>query len=261
MYQRLDQSNQSQPKVESRLENGILQAVGVSKKFGTLAVLDSVSASVQRGSALGIVGPNGAGKTTLLNILAGDLAPSSGHVLFAGLDITNIPSHERCRLGIGRTSQIPRPFEGLTVFENVLLGATFGRDKTRATTTQVDATMSALERVDMVGKANVLAGRLTLLERKRLELGRALALEPSVLLLDEIAGGLTEMEVLALVETIRNILNSGITLVWIEHIVHALLKVVDQLLAIDYGKMLMTGDPQAVMSSQAVQSVYMGAET
>jgi len=237
-----------------------LELVGVSKQFGTLTVLDSLNASVGRGSALGVVGPNGAGKTTMLNILAGDLAPTQGKVLFNGSDITHMPSHERCQIGIGRTSQIPRPFEGLTVFENVLVGATFGRNKARITTTQHEASMNALDRVGMTGKANVLAGQLTLLERKRLELGRALALEPSVLLLDEIAGGLTELEVLELVDTIMTIRKSGVTLVWIEHIVHALLKVVDQLLAIDYGKMLMIGDPQEVMASPAVQSVYMGAQ-
>lgn len=237
-----------------------LELVGVSKQFGTLTVLDSLNASVGRGSALGVVGPNGAGKTTMLNILAGDLAPTQGKVLFNGSDITHMPSYERCQIGIGRTSQIPRPFEGLTVFENVLVGATFGRNKARITTTQHEASMNALDRVGMTGKANVLAGQLTLLERKRLELGRALALEPSVLLLDEIAGGLTELEVLELVDTIMTIRKSGVTLVWIEHIVHALLKVVDQLLAIDYGKMLMIGDPQEVMASPAVQSVYMGAQ-
>jgi branched-chain amino acid transport system ATP-binding protein len=238
----------------------LLELVGVSKQFGTLTVLDSLNATVQRGVALGIVGPNGAGKTTILNVLAGDLAPTHGKVLFNGSDITNMPSHERCRLGIGRTSQIPRPFEGLTVFENVLIGATFGRDTDRVTTTHQVACMNALDRVGMTAKANVLAGRLTLLERKRLELGRALALEPSVLLLDEIAGGLTEMEVLELVDTITAIKRSGVTLVWIEHIVHALLKVIDQLIAIDYGKVLMIGDPQTVMASPEVQNVYMGAE-
>jgi len=238
----------------------LLELVGVSKKFGTLTVLDSLNATVQRGIALGIVGPNGAGKTTILNILAGDLVPTHGKVLFDGSDITNMPSDERCRLGIGRTSQIPRPFEGLTVFENVLIGATFGRNKDRVTTTQQVACMNALDQVGMTSKANVLAGRLTLLERKRLELGRALALEPSVLLLDEIAGGLTEMEVLELVDTITAIKRSDVTLVWIEHIVHALLKVVDQLIAIDYGKVLLIGDPQTVMASPEVQNVYMGAE-
>lgn len=260
MYLLAARSNRSLRKAETKQMEVVLELVGVSKQFGTLTVLDSLNASVGRGAALGVVGPNGAGKTTMLNILAGDLAPTQGKVLFNGSDITHMPSHERCQIGIGRTSQIPRPFEGLTVFENVLVGATFGRNKARITTTQHEASMNALDRVGMTGKANVLAGQLTLLERKRLELGRALALEPSVLLLDEIAGGLTELEVLELVDTIMTIRKSGVTLVWIEHIVHALLKVVDQLLAIDYGKMLMIGDPQEVMSSPAVQSVYMGAQ-
>ena len=260
MYLLAARSNRSLRKAETKQMEVVLELVGVSKQFGTLTVLDSLNASVGRGSALGVVGPNGAGKTTMLNILAGDLAPTQGKVLFNGSDITHMPSHERCQIGIGRTSQIPRPFEGLTVFENVLVGATFGRNKARITTTQHEASMNALDRVGMTMKANVLAGQLTLLERKRLELGRALALEPSVLLLDEIAGGLTELEVLELVDTIMTIRKSGVTLVWIEHIVHALLKVVDQLLAIDYGKMLMIGDPQEVMSSPAVQSVYMGAQ-
>ena len=260
MYLLAARSNRSLRKAETKQMEVVLELVGVSKQFGTLTVLDSLNASVGRGAALGVVGPNGAGKTTMLNILAGDLAPTQGKVLFNGSDITHMPSHERCQIGIGRTSQIPRPFEGLTVFENVLVGATFGRNKARITTTQHEACMNALGRVGMTMKANVLAGQLTLLERKRLELGRALALEPSVLLLDEIAGGLTELEVLELVDTIMTIRKSGVTLVWIEHIVHALLKVVDQLLAIDYGKMLMIGDPQEVMASPAVQSVYMGAQ-
>ena len=260
MYLLAARSNRSLRKAETKQMEVVLELVGVSKQFGTLTVLDSLNASVGRGAALGVVGPNGAGKTTMLNILAGDLAPTQGKVLFNGSDITHMPSHERCQIGIGRTSQIPRPFEGLTVFENVLVGATFGRNKARITTTQHEASMNALDRVGMTMKANVLAGQLTLLERKRLELGRALALEPSVLLLDEIAGGLTELEVLELVDTIMTIRKSGVTLVWIEHIVHALLKVVDQLLAIDYGKMLMIGDPQEVMASPAVQSVYMGAQ-
>ncbi len=260
MYLLAARSNRSLRKAETKQMEVVLELVGVSKQFGTLTVLDSLNASVGRGAALGVVGPNGAGKTTMLNILAGDLAPTQGKVLFNGSDITHMPSHERCQIGIGRTSQIPRPFEGLTVFENVLVGATFGRNKARITTTQPEACMNALVRGGMTMKANVLAGQLTLLERKRLELGRALALEPSVLLLDEIAGGLTELEVLELVDTIMTIRKSGVTLVWIEHIVHALLKVVDQLLAIDYGKMLMIGDPQEVMSSPAVQSVYMGAQ-
>lgn len=237
----------------------VFELVGVSKQFGTLTVLDSLSISVANGSALGVVGPNGAGKTTMLNILAGELAPTQGKVLFHGVDITNVSSYRRSRMGIGRTSQIPRPFEGLTVYENVLVGATFGRDKQRADRGHSEVCLNALDKVGMIAKANVLAGKLTLLERKRLELARALALEPSVLLLDEIAGGLTEMETHELVSAIKSIQKSGVTLVWIEHIVHALLAVVDQLLAIDYGRMLMCGDPRTVIASPEVQSVYMGA--
>lgn len=259
MFQPVAQSNQSRPRGTTSQVTAVLELVGVSKQFGTLTVLDSLSVCVERGSALGVVGPNGAGKTTMLNILAGDLAPTHGKVLFEGVDITAVPSHQRSRKGIGRTSQIPRPFEGLTVYENVLVGATFGRDRQRINSAPSEACMNALERVGMLSKSNVLAGRLTLLERKRLEMARALALEPSVLLLDEIAGGLTEMETHELVETIKSIRTSGVTLVWIEHIVHALLAVVDQLLAIDYGRMLMCGDPRTVMSSPEVQTVYMGA--
>lgn len=238
----------------------LLELVGVSKQFGTLTVLENLNVAIKSGSALGVVGPNGAGKTTMLNILAGDLAPSSGSVLFEGADVTSVPSHQRSRKGIGRTSQIPRPFEGLTVYENVLVGATFGRGKLRKSKSINQACGFALATTGMTAKANVVAGQLTLLERKRLELARALAIEPSVLLLDEIAGGLTEMEVHDLVVTIKLIRATGITLIWIEHIVHALLEVVDQLLAIDYGRMLMCGDPKSVMASHEVQSIYLGNE-
>ena len=238
----------------------LLELVGVSKQFGTLTVLENLNVAIKSGSALGVVGPNGAGKTTMLNILAGDLAPSSGSVLFEGADVTSVPSHQRSRKGIGRTSQIPRPFEGLTVYENILVGATFGRGKLRKSKSINQACSFALETTGMTSKANVVAGQLTLLERKRLELARALAIEPSVLLLDEIAGGLTEMEVHDLVVTIKLIRATGITLIWIEHIVHALLEVVDQLLAIDYGRMLMCGEPKSVMASPEVQSIYLGNE-
>jgi len=238
----------------------LLELVGVSKQFGTLTVLENLNVAIKSGSALGVVGPNGAGKTTMLNILAGDLAPSSGSVLFEGADVTSVPSHQRSRKGIGRTSQIPRPFEGLTVYENILVGATFGRGKLRKSKSINQACSFALETTGMTSKANVVAGQLTLLERKRLELARALAIEPSVLLLDEIAGGLTEMEVHDLVATIKLIRTTGITLIWIEHIVHALLEVVDQLLAIDYGRMLMCGEPKSVMASPEVQSIYLGNE-
>lgn len=237
----------------------LLAVEAVSKRFGALSVIEDLSFQVSEGQALGVVGPNGAGKTTLLNLVAGDIRPEVGRVTFDGRDVTRLASHQRCRLGIGRTSQIPRPFEGLTVFENVLVGATFGSG-TRLSGSRDDAAAEALERAGLLARANVPGAALSLLERKRLELARALATKPRLLLLDEIAGGLTEAEVLALVDTINEIRASGVTIVWIEHIVHALLRVVDRMMAIDYGRKLIEGDPQEVMNSDAVKSVYLGSD-
>ena len=200
----------------------LLEVVDISKRFGGFQVIESFTFHVAEGEALGIVGPNGAGKTTLLNLVAGDLRPDRGSVRLGGVDISRQSAHARCRRGIGRTAQIPRPFEGLSVFENVLVGSTFGA-LGRLRGTAEDAAVDALKTTGMLDQANVIAGTLTLLDRKRLELARALATQPSVLLLDEIAGGLTEAEVLELVDTIRGIRATGVSIVWIEHIVHALL--------------------------------------
>jgi branched-chain amino acid transport system ATP-binding protein len=237
--------------------SAVIEVDQVSKRFGGLMVIEELSFSLAAGEALGVVGPNGAGKTTTLNLVAGDFAPSSGAVRFNGTDVTKLASHRRCQAGISRTSQIPRPFDGLTVFENVLVGASFGgRVRGQAAT---DACVSALRRSDMLDKANVRAADLALLERKRLELARALSTNPKVLLLDEIAGGLTEGEVLELVDTIKSIHADGMSIIWIEHIVHALLRVVDRMMAMDYGRKLTEGDPHEVMASDAVQRVYLGS--
>jgi len=235
----------------------LLEVVDLSKRFGALRVVQDFSFDVAEGEALGIVGPNGAGKTTLLNLVAGDLRPDHGSVSLGGQNLTKLPAHVRCHRGVGRTAQIPRPFEGLSVFENVLIGSTFGTTG-RLEGTREDAAVAALEQTGMLDKANVIAGSLTLLARKRLELARALATQPRLLLLDEIAGGLTEAEVLELVETIEEIRSTGITIVWIEHIVHALLRVVDRMMAVDAGRKLIEGDPETVMASNEVRSVYLG---
>jgi branched-chain amino acid transport system ATP-binding protein len=235
----------------------LLQVEDVSKRFGALLVVEKFTFDVAEGEALGIVGPNGAGKTTLLNLIAGDLRPDTGTILLAGQDITRLPAHVRCHRGIGRSAQIPRPFEGLTVFENVLVGSTFGT-RGRLSTSTEDAAVAALEQAGMIDKANLVAGALNLLDRKRLELARALATQPTLLLLDEIAGGLTEGEVLELVDTIKEIRAGGVSIVWIEHIVHALLRVVDRMVAVDAGRKLIEGDPHEVMSSNAVRAVYLG---
>ena len=235
----------------------LLEVVDLSKRFGALHVVQGFSFDVAEGEALGIVGPNGAGKTTLLNLVAGDLRPDTGSVSLGGEDLTKLPAHVRCHRGVGRTAQVPRPFEGLTVFENVLVGSTFGTTG-RLQGTRDEAAITALEQAGMLSKANVVAGSLTLLDRKRLELARALATQPRLLLLDEIAGGLTEAEVLELVETITEIRTTGVAIVWIEHIVHALLRVVDRMMAVDAGRKLIEGDPQTVMASNEVRSVYLG---
>ena len=237
----------------------LLTVEGLVKSFG-VRVIDDLSLSVETGDALGVVGPNGAGKTTMLNLLAGDLSPDEGRVLFQGEDVTRTPAEVRCRMGIARTSQIPRPFEGMTVFENVLVGAVFGAGVSRREADAVDIVVSSLERAGMLADANRTAGSLPLLGRKRLELARALSTEPTILLLDEIAGGLTEGEVDELVGTIQSIHAEGVTIVWIEHIVHALLRVVDRIMAMSFGVKIAEGDPETVMASPEVQEVYMGVE-
>ena len=235
----------------------ILQAEHLTKSFGGVRVVDDLSVSLNQGEALGVVGPNGAGKTTMLNLLTGTVHTDEGRVTFAGVDISKTPPEERCHAGLGRTFQIPRPFEGMTVFENVLVGGTYGRNRSEKASYEPCAL--ALHRVGLLPRANVLAESLGLLERKRLELARALATEPKVLLLDEIAGGLTENEVQSLIETIKQLRAEGISIIWIEHIVHALLAVVDRLMAIDFGRLIAEGDPNEVINSPQVRDVYMGS--
>jgi branched-chain amino acid transport system ATP-binding protein len=221
-------------------------------------VLDRLTLEVGEREAVGVIGPNGAGKTTALNVLAGRLRPDRGRVIFDGRDVTALPAHARCRAGIGRTHQIPHPFEAMTVFENVLVGATYGGGR-RERDAHADC-LTTLEQTGLRARANTRAGALTLLERKRLELARALATGPRVLLLDEIAGGLTEPEVQQLVAVVRDVRASGVAIVWIEHIVHALRSMVDRLIAIDFGRTLMDGAPEAVLGSAEVQRVYLGIE-
>ena len=234
----------------------ILEVAGLSKTFGSLKVIDSFDFELAEGEALGIIGPNGAGKSTLFNLITGSLHPNSGSIMFEGVDITQIPAYRRCRLGIGRSYQIPHPFGGMTVFENLLGGAAFGKTPTEVQS--YDACARILDLTGLLEKSNVLAGQLTLLERKRLELARALATSPKALLLDEIAGGLTEPEIQELIQTIRIIRSENISVIWIEHIVHALMSVVDRLIVINFGKKLEDGDPEKVIKSPEVQEVYMG---
>ena len=233
----------------------LLELEDATKRYGALTVVDGVSLGVDAGQALGIVGPNGAGKTTALSLVAGDVPLTSGRVRLDGRDVTGLGSAARCRLGIGRTFQVPRPFLGMTVLENVMVGALHGTDHADATGAAVDA----LHRTRLLDRANARASTLTLLERKRLEIARALVTRPRILLLDESAGGLTEAEVHALLPLVLDLKASGTAIVWIEHVVHALLAVVDRIVAIDRGRKLAEGLPREVMASREVQEVYLGA--
>jgi branched-chain amino acid transport system ATP-binding protein len=235
----------------------VLEAKNLTKSYGGVKVVDDLSVSLVKGEALGVVGPNGAGKTTMINLLTGIVRQDAGSVVFAGRDISHQSPDQRCHLGLGRTYQIPKPFEGMTVFENVLVGGTYGRGRSEKASYEICT--QALQRTSLLPQANVLAETLSLLERKRLELARALATEPKVLLLDEIAGGLTEHEVQSVIQTIKQLQAEGITILWIEHIVHALLAVVDRLMAIDFGRLIAEGDPNTVINSPEVRDVYMGS--
>jgi branched-chain amino acid transport system ATP-binding protein len=234
----------------------LLQLNGVSKSYGALRAVDEVDLAVERGEALAVIGPNGAGKTTLFNLISGDVPPSAGRILFDGSDMTAMAPHARSRLGIGRSYQIPHPFANMSVFENLLVGAIFGggapeRESYRRCS-------DVLKLTGLYDKANAPARTLTLLQRKRLEMARALALKPKLLLLDEIAGGLTEYECGELVKTIKEIHAHGTTIVWIEHIVHALLSVASRLVVMNFGQVLAQGAPREVIADGRVREVYMG---
>jgi len=234
----------------------VLHATGLIKRFGELVVLDGVDFGVGADEAVGVVGPNGAGKTTLLNVLAGSQAPSSGGVRFRGEEVTRLGADRRCRLGVARAYQVPKPFHGMTVLENLIVGATSGARLRGAEANQ--RCIDVLELCGLLAVANRRAESLGLLDRKRLELARALATGPAVLLLDEIGGGLTDAEAIELVQTVRELRRRGVAIVWIEHIVHLLVQVVDRLVCMDAGRVIADGPPAEVMRNASVIDAYLG---
>ena len=236
----------------------LLEVAGLRKSFGSIVVADDLDFAIAQGETVGVIGPNGAGKTTLFNLIAGGLSPNAGTIRFDGRDLAGTPPQARCRAGIARTHQIPQPFEKLTVFENLLVGAVHGRRKTEHEIVQ--SCGEILDRLGLLKRANTLAGKLTLLERKRLEMARALATAPRLLLLDEIAGGLTEPECLELVATIGEIRRSGVAILWIEHVVHALLAMIDRLVVLNFGRKIAEGPPKEVMQLPEVHQIYIGIE-
>jgi branched-chain amino acid transport system ATP-binding protein len=236
----------------------LLSLHGVSKSYGAVKVTNDISLAVEAGETLGILGPNGAGKTTLFNLISGDVRCDAGRVEYDGRDVTRLAPHRRCRSGIGRSYQVPQPFGAMTVFENLVTAACFGGGEPEHAAWKT--ARAVLEQTGLSAQANRPAASLRLLDRKRLELARALATKPKLLLLDEIAGGLTEHEAKELVGELARIKASGVTMVWIEHVVHALLALADRLFVINFGAKLAEGEPQSVMKDPEVQRVYMGLE-
>jgi branched-chain amino acid transport system ATP-binding protein len=233
-----------------------LEVANVAKSYGSLLVFRSVSLDVASGEAVGIVGPNGAGKTTLLDLLTGTGRCDAGRVLLQGKDVTRLPPPLRARMGLARTFQVPRPLGNLTVFENALVGAmrAGGLRGRHAYGTAYEA----LVLTGMAGQANARAGSLRLLDRKRLELARALAMRPRVLLLDEIAAGLSDPETEALIATIRAVNSSGTAIVWVEHVLRVLTSVVTRLLCLADGQVIADGPPADVLASDAVRIAFLG---
>jgi branched-chain amino acid transport system ATP-binding protein len=236
----------------------ILIIQNLTKTFGSLTAVDNLTFDVEEGEILGMMGPNGAGKTTVFNLITGVYKPSAGKVIYRGTDVTYLPASHRCCLGIGRTYQIPRPFENMTVFENLLVGAEYGANL-KGKQARIEAT-GVLDFTGLLPKKDTFAGKLPLLDRKRLELARALATKPSLLLIDEVAAGLTEAEVENLLHIVKAIQQKGVTIIWVEHVLMMLNRGVDRLLVINGGKWLMCGDPKECMESKEVHEVYLGME-
>jgi branched-chain amino acid transport system ATP-binding protein len=233
----------------------VLKAERLTKRFGAIVVVDDLSFEVRRGECLGVIGPNGAGKTSLFNVLDGGVRTDSGKVLLANEDVTNLPRHKRTHKGISRAYQIPQPFADLTVFENVLVASTFAAGLSGHAANELAS--QVIYRVGLKDRQRSMAGGLTLLDRKRLEVAKALAARPKLLLLDEVAGGLTEAEVEVLVELVKAI-KPDYAIVWIEHVAHALSATADRLMALHYGRKLVEGSPQTVMESAEVREIYLG---
>jgi branched-chain amino acid transport system ATP-binding protein len=233
-----------------------VQDIGIS--FGSNHVLKSLSLDLRPSEVLGVIGPNGAGKTVMLNILTGIMRPTKGEIFLEGENITNLSTTERCKKGIGRTFQVPRPFEKMTVFENILVGSVYGDHKS-----EKEAKIKALDIMAKIGlteKKNWFAGKLGLLDRKRLEIGRALASNPKVLLFDEVAGGLTESEVGDILNLVKMVKEEGISVIWIEHVLKTMREGTDRVLCIAEGRNVICGIPEEVMRSKEVHDVYLGAD-
>ena len=236
----------------------VLEVKDLTITFGSNQVLKSLSFEVYKNEVLGVIGPNGAGKTVLLNILTGILKPTRGSVIFMGCEILGKKITERTTLGIGRTFQIPRPFQKLTVFENMIIGGVYGDGLSEKA-----AAARAFDLAEIIGlgdKIEVFAGKLGLLDRKRLEIGVALASHPKLLLIDEAAGGLTESEIAKILDIVKNLKEQGVSIIWIEHIIETMMRGTDRVMCLADGHSVICGAPDEVMQSREVHDVYLGVD-
>ena len=236
----------------------VLEFIDVVAGYGRVPVLNKLSFSVEQGEVFGVIGPNGSGKTTMLNALLGLIKPTGGRILFDGTDVTRMSVYARCRLGLGRTFQIPKPFESMSVYENVLVAQVHGAGRPE----QIGRG-KALEILKLTGlydKREQHAGELTLLDRKRLEVARALGTAPKLLLLDEVAAGLTDTEVRDIMHLVARLKHAGFTIIWIEHIIETMVRATDRLMCMAEGSNIICGDPQEVIASEAVETLYLGVE-
>ena len=233
-----------------------VQDLGIS--FGSNHVLKSVNFELFENEVLGVIGPNGAGKTVMLDLLTGILRPTKGKIIFQENDITHAKITQRCHLGLGRTFQIPKSFEQMTVYENIIVGAVYGNDMSEKNAKE--SALDILETIGLADKKQWLAGKLGLLDRKRLEIGRAMATEAKVLLFDEVAGGLIESEVHQILDIVKPIKERGKSVIWIEHVLQTMLEGTDRVLCLAEGRDLICGKPIEVLESKEVAECYLGAD-
>jgi len=235
----------------------VLKTENLSRNFGGLAALTRVSVEFRENEILGIIGPNGAGKTTLINVIAGIYLPTDGKIFFDGKDISQLPPHKRCRLGISRTFQLVRPLPGLSLIENIMLGSLFGRGLG-----QKEARLKAEELCDFMGLDRVTRdiSRMTSLEIKKMEIGRALAPEPTLLFLDEVMAGLNSDETREMIELVKRIHNRGITVGIVEHVMRVIRELTDRVVVLDWGELLAEGPYEEVSGDPRVITAYLGEE-